>query len=363
MLGWEFTQKIVAIIGGLIGIATAVAGFVYATRPGFFQAAKLWLSARPKVKRIVRSDDDDLEAIWRLHQNEFIAEVADEFEDLQRWVDEAAEARKKQPVKLDEFLLCAKADGAMLGYLFAQYYPSTQLIFVSYIAIDKEAAEARRVESKIVIQLFYELLKQLHKQGYQWRGMVGEFEVQKIGHLRPHAQVLLRTFQISLDKFCKSAESAEKSHYSLPWHKPFQVKKTSLYRMCIDYKQPILRPEDLGTAVIDASYDQWLVFVPSNPEQVIFRDAAGKVFVEKSLATDVLRLVLLETYFDAFPDNENYKTYLQAEFDKYVANLPSKVELKKNWRVHEPNERDLAKEALASANLNTLAAAKPSSLG
>ena len=54
--------------------------------------------------------------------------------------------------------------------------------------------------------------------------------------------------------------------------------------------------------------------------------------MEKGLALDVLRLIFLETYMDAFETDEKYKIYLQNEFKKYSEKLLPKVALTRNWR-------------------------------
>ena len=77
----------------------------------------------------------DLKGVWRIHSSEFVGEVADEFKDLQDWLIEAAKARKSGQQRFEEFLLCVKADREVLGYLFAQYYFSSKLVFISYLQL------------------------------------------------------------------------------------------------------------------------------------------------------------------------------------------------------------------------------------
>lgn len=319
MLSWDDAKTPVSVIAGLLTIVGGIAGYIY--------AAKKWVWARPRVKRVVRPDDDDLEEIWRIHDAEFVGDVADELKDLRRWVAEAAAARKKRPLRLDEFLLCVKSGQTVLGYLFAQYYTKSQLIFISYIALNDDILEAKKQDTKVVCLLFNELLKQLKKQRYDWRAIVGEFEVYKRESFVPHARILMRTFQSALAKF--------QSQHGL---------RTDLFRICIDYTQPILRPEDLDTAVIDATYDQWLAFIPRDPNKVLLPKEGRKIFVDKSLVLDILRSVYLEIYFDAFPDDERYKNYLQSEFQKHVEKLPMKVELTSDFRAHLPNDKEAKRD-------------------
>jgi len=315
MVSWDDAKTPVAVIGGLLGIIGVIAAHVY--------AAKQWFWARPKVKRIVRPDDDDLDEIWRIHDAEFVGDVADEYEDLKRWVAEAAQARTKRPLRLDEFLLCVKSGQAVLGYLFAQYYTTSQLLFISYISIDDENVESKKKDTKVVLLLFNELLKQLQKHKYQWQAIVGELEINKTGSLYPQAKILMRTFRNALYRF--------QAQYGL---------RTDLYRLCVDYQQPILRPQELDTAVVDASYDQWLVFIPRDPGKMLLPKQGGSNFVDRSFVLNIFRSIYLEIYADAFPDNERYRDYLQAQLNKHVDRIPIKVEVTSDFRIHISNKKE-----------------------
>jgi hypothetical protein len=331
---WDKADKPLGAAVALLTIVGAIATLLYKIRKKFV--------ARLTVERITRSDDRYLEEIWRIHQSKFTDAVADEYTDLQRWLDEAAEARKSGHQRFDEFLLYVKADKQVLGYLFAQYYIQRQLIFLSYIAVDKGALKARRPESEVVIKLFRELIKLIEERGC-WRAIVGEFESQKIGRFCSHAQTLMVAFQRSLRKLRQSFDP-----------------KADLFHICMNYRQPVLRPDEIDTAVIDGSYDQWLVLLPRHPAQMIRTDENGKSFIDRAAALDILRFVYFEVYLDAFKNDKTYSKYLDAEFAKAAQSLPAQIEVKYNWRAHEENERDRAKEALNLANLAGFKAANHS---
>ena len=326
-MSWQDAEKPLSIIVALLTIV----GAIYV----FYRKIEGWLFHRLKVKQITRSDDRDLEDVWSIHQNEFTEAVADEFTDLQRWLDEDAQSRKTGTLQFDEFLLCVKSSGKVLGYLFAQYYIKSQLIFLSYVAVNTTLPMAKRRESEVVIKLFRELIRLIERQNYNWRGIVGEFESQRIGRFYSHAQMLMVAFQRTLRKLRDSFDP-----------------RAELYRICIDYRQPILRPDDLSSPAVDASYNQWLVFLPHDHEVIIQGWEDGGRFIDRTLALDILRFVYLDVYFDAFGDNDVYKKYLQEEFNKCAQKVPERIEVKSNWRAHEANERDQVKEALGLGGLS-----------
>ncbi len=275
-------QQYITLVGGVLGIVATIVGFVM----------WLWKKWRVtiRVKRIVTSQDPDFADLCRLHQRLFSDHVADDYMDLERWLDEDSEARKRGDKRLDDMLFVAKSGAAVVGYLYAQYYADTRLVFISYIAIDDEA---RLPKNKIVICLFRKLIRYLESMSYDWRAITGELEEYKSGTRHSallHARTLMIVFQQSLRKLAQS--------YGID---------TDLYRICIDYHRPILRPDEIGTTIVDASFNQWLAFVPRNKDELI--SSGTSVFIQNNLAADVLRLILLETYADAFKDNATYKAY------------------------------------------------------
>jgi hypothetical protein len=62
-----------------------------------------------------------------------------------------------------------------------------------------------------------------------------------------------------------------------------------------------------------------------------------------------MRLILLETYLDAFENDEKYKSYLQSEYDKYAAAIPEKVVLAEHWREAEAAPRSLGAAIVESS--------------
>ena len=89
---------------------------------------------------------------------------------------------------------------------------------------------------------------------YDWFGIVGELELSKMGKHFPHALVLMVAFQLAL----KNKKLAK-----------YFTSDAQPYRLCVDYKQPILRPDEVATTVLDGSFDQCLVFLPKDKGRIV----------------------------------------------------------------------------------------------
>src|SRR5262249_45940720 len=86
----------------------------------------------------------------------------DSFEEIQRWLAEAADARKTGTPDLDEYLLVAKLGTQVCGLFYGQYYCSHRMFLVGYLVMDRKSLDSRRATSLGLIKHLVGLLKADH---------------------------------------------------------------------------------------------------------------------------------------------------------------------------------------------------------
>jgi hypothetical protein len=249
----------------------------------------------------------------QLHQRLFSDFVADDYADLHRWIEDSG-----SNTDLDEILLVSKTDGMVVGYIFAQYYKSSEYLFVSYLGIDDENTKARKAG---VALLLGSLLRYITKKGYPWKAIVGELEEfrrvnygREVGY-EPHAKKLMLVFQHCIRRLS--------STYDLD---------TDVFRIFFDYLQPALRPEEIESrSKLDPrDLRQWVLFIPH--ERNVIRSANEQLYISKKEVLEILHFVLLQTYADAHRNSASFLNHLQSEWQRYKVDLPDRVEVTRSWR-------------------------------
>lgn len=297
-----FTAETINVLGSIAGIV-AVAGSIAAY---LFQRH----TNRPHARRIKRAEDSDWIGVGRLHETAFDIQVADTCEDIKDWVELNWHRRKAEETDLEELLLVAKSKGEVIGYFYGQLYHDDKFGFVSYLAKDHKLPDSEHASRLIVEELF----RILDPEKTGWKAVIAELEeikfIERDGRrIDTGARRLLRLFGDSVRK-------ASKSNGPAP----------GAYRLCVDYRQPLLRPEDLSNKEElskDQSLKQWLLYIPFSRKDFIIE--GGREYVTKAAAIDVMTFLLNRLYRDAFPDSEDYVKYLAEELKHYEQTLPEKV--------------------------------------
>ncbi len=178
----------------------------------------------PRVVRVTDPEGDDLREIWDLH-NEFFPdeEVADSYEDMQRWIADVNTdiARPVEDRKLDDIMLALKSPYEVIDYLYAQHYIHKQTIFVSYIGYDKTIKRMRNYGAR---EFLIALIEHCEKTPVPWQFILGEVEqVQR--DPRRNVRTLFRTFRQDVGKLMPTFGSDGK-----------------LFKIASDYRQPRLHP-------------------------------------------------------------------------------------------------------------------------
>lgn len=266
---------------------------------------------RLHARRIERADDPDWIGVGRLHETAFDTEVADTCEDIKDWVELNWHAKKKKRgINLDELLLAAKSGNEVIGYFYGQYYHEDKYAFVSYLAKDHKLPDSEHASRIIVDRLF----KILEPEKTGCKAVVAELEevkfIERDGRrIDVGARRLLRLFGDSVRKASKK-----------------KAETLGAYRLCVDYHQPLLRPEDLSNKEELSkaqSLKQWLLYIPFSKSDFI--SDGGYEYVTKSAALGVMEFLLNRLYRDAFPNSKEYVDYLADELKRYEETLPEKI--------------------------------------
>jgi hypothetical protein len=97
MFNLDHAHKLITTVGAVITVLLGI-GAIYV-------AARTSLTSRIRVKRILKSDDEDFPGVCELHEKLFEKKFADDKTDLQRWLDEAEAARKSGVARLEDILI------------------------------------------------------------------------------------------------------------------------------------------------------------------------------------------------------------------------------------------------------------------
>jgi len=117
------------------------------------------------VRRVINSNDRDLQAAYDVYEQEFENESErDSFSDIQRWLDEAAIARASGDPSLDEYLLVGTLGARVCAFFYRQYYSSHQVFFVGYLAIDRRSRDAKRATSGEKVRFMFATLRKEHPE-------------------------------------------------------------------------------------------------------------------------------------------------------------------------------------------------------
>lgn len=288
-----------------IVIATILGGAL--SGPFVLEAWKKWYE-RLCVKRIVDPDDDDLQSICEMQGTQFSDDVADSYEDMRRWVAEALEDGQSD---LIDILLALKEGNLVSGYMYAQYYKSSQYLFVSYIAIDKSSIAAKKEGAQC---LYSGLISLCLKHGYAWKAILAEVEESKKKRSN-HGKTLMTNFSHAIRKLA-----------------PQFGADCRLYRLMVDYVQPILRPDEIIEGRESSpEMTQWLLYIPRNTADVIVRQQ-DKTFIAKDTAADILKNIFLNVYGDAYKEPK-YRNYLASQLKRQIDCLAELVEVRADPRL------------------------------
>ncbi|MDB5528964.1 MAG: hypothetical protein JWR51_2067 [Devosia sp.] len=299
---WDEFSKLLQSMDPVMGGLTATAGVVaLAVRP-----VMRWRS-RLHVRRITSVDDVDLSAMLDLHLRTFSEDVADDPLTVQTWLSGRFAA------DFEYFLLVLKHRQEVVGYLGAQLFFGSQVLFVNYVAADLERVPRNDRLERASIMLLDALIKTLAEDGRPWRTALTELEVIPIiGHHPPASKWML--FQMGA-----RAISAK-----------YKRDPVIVYRMVADFRQLPIAPEALGN-LPEAPIPQWLLLAAR--DQSVITRRGGKHYISKALATELLTSLLMDAYAALFPESKEYRHWFEVELARLVQSLGELVELESSPRL------------------------------
>lgn len=253
---------------------------------------------RVSIKRVVKVKplDKDLNAAFELYKRRLPPNERDSSENIVRWLEECENAGPDESSKLQDYLLIAKAAGQVCGLLYAQYYPHTRLLVISYLVIDNSSPQ----QSSVVPAFLKYFMRLLRTEA---KGCVGlAFELEHPAHS-------------SKPRRCLGREELFRRH--------FRCNEIFIKRLAIDYRQPRL---SLWDDDIRPYHEEAQLLMYGRIQPPPLGDLVSKVEVAAVIDT-----MYNYWYGDCYEDNPNrdqeYRTYLRELCQKTVASLPEEVPL------------------------------------
>jgi hypothetical protein len=254
--------------------------------------------SRISVKRIedVKDQDlTDLDQALELYEHYLDRNQRDAKENIVRWMNEVREETAQGRCKLRDCLLVAKAGDRVCGFLYAHYYYATQLMFISFLAIDKRVPQARRCNASTALLRF--LAQDIRTYMPDCRGIVFEVERPTEGNNR-----------------CARRGRARAEHFRFL----ASTQDVLVREIQFDYMQPCLdlcNPESSEKPHV-LMYGRWAT------------PLTGRSIPRAEVAR-LLGFVYLEIYGDHFEDDPEkdfeYRAYLHELLCRAVKTLPPEV--------------------------------------
>ena len=296
-----FTDSMIPFWIALGSVATAI-GIIVAIIAWRHPRAPVVKSSEPPrlhVRRVLRPDDDDLNAAHQVYEREIDnAHERDSYADIQRWLAEAEEARriatKKEPLVLDEYLLVGKLGHKVCAFFYGQYYCKQRMFLVGYLAKDTEAPESRREPS---LEIAKDIVRRLKRDHPRCAGVVFELA------LEPEKDPRIRTLKER--RFAVDGITAARVVFK---------------RLDIAYQQPKL--------------SLWDSSLTEQRQHLVYGRMSGPPLashIEKEEAARILDVVYNCWYGDYYMDDPSrdaeYRKYVGKLYEDTVASLPAQVPL------------------------------------
>ena len=229
-------------------------------------------------------------------------------EDIVRWLREDHEKSKATGCGLRHYFLVARSQSRVCGFSLMHYYRSHRLIFVAYMATEKEVALARGTIAARLLQGLAQLME-TDEQLRSCRGFL--LEVEDPRHALSKKDRVRQEARIGL--FCTLA----------------QARGFTLRALGVEYHQPLLQvpePADRGK-----EHPMLLMYAAKNIDNSISRSEVEKLF----------EFVYRELYPSGFSlvaeENERYKAYLDEFYAEQISGLPDQVRLLNSLDIRKRN--------------------------
>lgn len=286
------TAKLSAIFGAIAAIAAIVAVLI----PLIYNKIKSRTRTLIKVKRIQSTDDPDLLQALELYSRNIPNNERDNPENIVRWLQEIQIETMAGKCKLKDYFLITKVREKVCGLLYAQYYPHSRLMFISYMVVDRDIPEARWCAASNALLRY--LSHELHKTLKNCEGIVFELEYPKKEKKRE--QIL--TCRARIRHFCALA----------------RMQNIVVKKIKIDYRQPKL-------SLWENRYSeekQALMYGRTRPPHIA-------TTIPRDEVVKVLSFFYNDIYGDHFEDdpirNTKFRHYLKKLYETMIRDLPDDI--------------------------------------
>jgi len=260
------------------------------------------------TKRIVDPEDDDLSALWVIHQARFKDEVADSLSDLRQWIaDCEGELVSYRDDLVDDIMLALKDEGRVCGYCYVQHFLRTRYAFVGYLVVDKEMTVPSRDAESGTITLLKAVFDALDANGPPWKALVGEFDTE-------------RTRNVARDRALFSVFGFHEGRYAQA-----RYPNSALAMLDVEYEQPILEPkDDKPGSSLHSGLRQTLVYY-SRDQSELTTEGGNSRQLPLEEAKSLFLSLFTQWYGQAHEGSRKYQKYVRALFDQQIAGLTGPV--------------------------------------
>jgi hypothetical protein len=275
------------LAGILVGVLT---GFISALLWYVWQAK---VAERIKVRRLTRLKDEEVGGVLELYSTLFPEEDGANYSMAEVSSFIGAPTEQGHHIRVENIVLAATFKRAVVGFLFAHYYPSHRKAIISYLGIDKQVLEARQAASPCLLRKMRDILRKLRCE-YVFYDLLG----------------IDSTLQ----------QEVRKERRGLPIL--FRQAATTLGTQAHEFQFPYTSPRvSLGESTRE---------FPSILACVSLQRPLPAA-LPKATVLDFLRFIYLDCYGDLYPTDdprfEEHQAYLRRLLDQYEATLPSHVKV------------------------------------
>ena len=306
---------------------------------------RLW-NTRIRVRRIVSTDDPDIDYLIDFHSEFFGGETGDDTADIREWIRQI-EAASGIDEEWAEYFLVAKQINSEsgreepIGYAFSSLHIPTKLLFIDNIAVDekREYPVHKRAIAKMLLRTgrYVRLVSAkgiLMRPVHSWtqlrdRIITAIYVVkERLMCWAPHDCAAI-VAELDMEKKRRGRPLADVQRHKFQWY-ALAAGLRAYTIPDLNYHQPILEVEDRRiqefrrTGILSKEGLQLIMYVPLGKVSIL-----GSISREHMLR--ILEALLMEWYGDSYDhdagQNAVYREYLEAILEGYRDTLPERIRI------------------------------------
>jgi hypothetical protein len=288
-----------------VGTICAILGFLW----GVYALVKSRLIKTVQIRRIYNTRDKDFGKFSHLFKQKIRLELRESPEDVGQWLDDFEHDNKYSDPPLREYLLVAKYDQEVVGFLFFEYSFKTQFLYIDFLGA--KGNEGNTDYSELTPPLVKECYKIIKKEMKQCRLILFEVDDEKDPNLTEEQR--------------QDAIAKKRLFGSYILNNHFKNLSLKAFEICIDYYQPPLHNENRKHII------QNLVIIPLD-----WGPIAEDKTISKQQLVDIMNFLFFEVYDPLSDDRylgKDYHLTLTSYFNNIINNVPEKIKLKQLTRI------------------------------